>query len=94
MKLFDYKAAGLACIASGENDQPKTLRQGETGWIVPPCDEEELAKALIQLSTDHSLRRMLGVSARVEAENQHGWKHTTDKVEILLRNLIQSKEVQ
>ena len=38
LKIFDYKAAGLAIIASGEGDQPKTLQQGKTGMIVPPCD--------------------------------------------------------
>lgn len=84
LKLFDYKAAGLACIASGENGQPRTIMHGETGWIVPPCDVEELSTALIKLSTDHALRRKLGQNARLDAEKQHGWNHTTDKVEALL----------
>jgi glycosyltransferase involved in cell wall biosynthesis len=38
LKLLDYKAAGLATIASGEAGEPAVLRHGQTGWIVPPCD--------------------------------------------------------
>lgn len=88
LKLFDYKAAGLACIASGENGQPKTLGHAETGWIVPPCDVEALAAALRRMILDPTLRRSLGQAARFEAEAQHGWNHTTDKVEKLLQSVI------
>ena len=84
LKLFDYKAAGLACIASGENGQPKTLHHGKTGWIVPPCDVDELSRAILRIANDHSLRRTLGRSARIEAEAEHGWDRTTDKIEELL----------
>ncbi len=88
LKLFDYKAAGLACVASGENGQPKTLKHAQTGWIVPPCDVEELAAALRMLILDHSFRRSLGQAARIEAEMQHGWDRTTEKIEHLLKNVI------
>lgn len=94
LKLFDYKAAGLACVVSGENGQPRTIMHGETGWIVPPCDADELSKALIQLSTDHTLRRKLGQNARMDAENKHGWNHTTEKVEALLIKTKEKKDLQ
>ncbi|HWQ83751.1 MAG TPA: glycosyltransferase family 4 protein [Anaerolineales bacterium] len=92
LKLFDYKAAGLACIASGENGQPATLKHGETGWIVPPCDEEKLTQALVHLADQPELRRKLGQAARLEAENYHGWDHTTDKLENILENIIKMRE--
>ena len=88
LKLFDYKAAGLACIASGEDGQPATLDHGGTGWIVPPCNEEELTRALILLASQPELRRKLGQAARKDAEASHGWKHTVDKLEVLFDNLI------
>ena len=91
LKLFDYKAAGLACIASGEKGQPRTLLHGKTGWIVPPCDVDELTRALIHLSSDFELRRSLGRSARDEAEIYNSWSCTTEKVEALLTDLIKRR---
>ena len=76
LKLFDYKAAGLATIASGEGGTPHTLHHGTTGWIIPPCDEEALAEALISLAAHPNARRDIGRAARLEAENSHGWQHT------------------
>ena len=84
LKIFDYKAAGLACVASGLNGQPATLHHGRTGWIVPPCDEKALENALFQLSRDTSLRRNLGRAARLEAERNHAWSTTSRELECIL----------
>ncbi len=87
LKLFDYKAAGLACIASGEDGQPVTLRHGVTGWIVPPCDTEALCEAILHLASDRELVRRMGQAARLEAETCHGWEQTGEKVEQILQRL-------
>jgi glycosyltransferase involved in cell wall biosynthesis len=85
LKLFDYKAAGLAIIASGDGGQPKTLTHGVTGWIVPPCDEAALTAAIVQLGTDANLRRRLGQAARLNAEENHGWDQTARQLEKVFR---------
>jgi glycosyltransferase involved in cell wall biosynthesis len=89
LKLFDYKAAGLAIIASGENGQPATLEHGKTGWIVPPCDEEALTSAIWQLATDRPLRERLGQAARLEAEQMHAWKHTAQRLEQVFHKTLE-----
>jgi glycosyltransferase involved in cell wall biosynthesis len=80
LKIFDYKAAGLACIASGKDGQPKTLKHGVNGWIIPPCDRDALASALSEIVRNPSLRRRLGKAARIEAECIHSWRHTVDQL--------------
>ncbi len=75
LKLFDYKAAGLATIASGENGQPVTLVHNQTGLIVPPCDLSALTQAMLRLTTDQTFRRQLGQNARIEAEKKHSWRN-------------------
>jgi glycosyltransferase involved in cell wall biosynthesis len=80
LKLLDYKAAGLATIASGEKGEPAVLRHGETGWIVPPCDDARLAEAILTLSADRDLRRCIGQAARLDAEAQHSWRHTAEQL--------------
>jgi len=88
LKIFDYKAAGLAIIASGEGDQPKTLIQGKTGVIVPPCDLNALIQGLKLLIDDQPLRIELGKNARIDAEETHSWKKTGEKVEQVLRDVF------
>ena len=90
LKLLDYKAAGLATIASGENGQPAVIEQGRTGWIVPPCDEEALSRTIIELANNFDLRRKMGRQARLEAENQHSWKHTAGQLQDLFYKVLKS----
>ncbi|MAT44682.1 MAG: hypothetical protein CL609_20295 [Anaerolineaceae bacterium] len=88
LKLFDYKAAGLAIIASGENDNPKTLTHDQTGLIIPPCDEEVLIQALSHLLNDPQKRQKLGQNARHEAEQKHTWKMTGQHIDQVLRKQL------
>lgn len=88
LKLFDYKAAGLATIASGENGQPATLKHQKTAWIVPPCDEDALADAILRLSANGELRRQIGRDARAEAEKLHGWDHTARQLEHIFYSVL------
>jgi glycosyltransferase involved in cell wall biosynthesis len=81
LKLFDYKAAGLAIIASGENGHPISLIHGETGWIVPPCDQEALIESLRLLVLDQDLRIKLGQNGRVDAEKNNTWEKTANEIE-------------
>lgn len=81
LKILDYKAAGLPTIASGQEGQPPTLCHEETGLIVPPCDGAALQTAIVRLCADAPLRRRLGQTARLEAEQQHTWQHTVDRIE-------------
>jgi glycosyltransferase involved in cell wall biosynthesis len=89
MKLIDYKAAGLAIIASGEHGQPRVIEHGRTGWIVPPCDRDALYDAIVRLVSDAGLRRQMGTAARIEAEQLHGWSRTADQLDALFSRVVQ-----
>lgn len=88
LKLFDYKAAGLAIIASGQNGQPKTLVHNKTGLIVPPCDEKALISAMKILTQDHNLTATLGQQARFEAEAKHTWRHSAENIINILNQFV------
>jgi len=85
LKLFDYKAAGLATVASGRNGEPDVIRDGITGLIVKPCDEDELLRSLITVVSDRALRRAFGRRARIEAERMHSWRYTVASINTIIR---------
>lgn len=87
LKLLDYKAAGLATIASGAQGQPAVLRHGVTGLIVPPCDEAQLTEAILALSFNQEERRAMGRQARQEAEAHHHWRHTAQRLDMILQHV-------
>jgi glycosyltransferase involved in cell wall biosynthesis len=88
LKLLDYKAAGLATIASGQDGQPAVLEHGRTAWIVPPCDKEALCQAIVRLATDVELRQKMGQQARLEAEQIHSWRHTVQELEQIFCQVV------
>jgi glycosyltransferase involved in cell wall biosynthesis len=88
LKLLDYKAAGLATIASGQGGEPAVLRHGKTGWIVPPCDVDQLAEAILTLSADASLRWCIGRAGRIEAESEHSWRHTALQLQAIFAKVV------
>jgi glycosyltransferase involved in cell wall biosynthesis len=88
LKLFDYKAAGLAVIVSGQDGKPATIKHGETGWIVPPCDQDALCEAILMVSGNPELRRSLGRKARIDAEKHNGWDHTARQLDHLFKRVV------
>lgn len=88
LKLLDYKAAGLATIASGQDRQPEVIVHGSTGWIVPPCDEVALGDAIVHLSKNPKLVRKMGKWARLEAERFHRWKNTVVELENIFKSIL------
>lgn len=84
LKIFDYKAAGLACITSGLDGMPRSVVHGETGLVVAPCDSAALGAAILRLLNDPDLRRRMGRQGRLEAEVRHRWESTVERLESIM----------
>ena len=93
LKIFDYKAAGLASIASGEEGMPATLVHNETGLIVPPCDEGALTRAILELSNNLDRTWEMGRAARIEAEQLHQWRQTAENLEIIFTSFAIKSDI-
>ncbi|MEI9813674.1 MAG: glycosyltransferase family 4 protein [Acidobacteriota bacterium] len=88
LKLFDYKSAGLAVIATGKNGEPASIRAGITGTIIPPADANAFVAALRELHDNRGLAAKMGRQSRADAEQMHGWKHTAQSLERLFLTLV------
>ncbi|MCW2951135.1 MAG: glycosyl transferase group 1 [Conexibacter sp.] len=62
--LVEGMACGLPAIAVDAMGPADIVRDGETGWLVPPDDETALASALVAAANDADERRRRGEAAR------------------------------
>ena len=73
-KLFEYMAMGKGIVASNLDQIGEMLRHGETAWLVPPADVQQLADGIDRLVRDPRLREALGAAARRDALAEHTWQ--------------------
>jgi glycosyltransferase involved in cell wall biosynthesis len=57
-------AIGAPVIATGIGSHPVWIREGRTGWLVPPRSPAALGIRLAQVLDDHELARRVGTAAR------------------------------
>ena len=79
-KLYEYMAMGRPIVASAVGQIAEVLVDGESALLVPPDDPEALARAIVRLVDDTSLRARLGQTARRAAEESHTWRRNAERV--------------
>jgi glycosyltransferase involved in cell wall biosynthesis len=62
--LLEAMAAARPCVATAVGGTPEVMRDGETGWLVPPADPEALAGALADALARPEEARRRGAAAR------------------------------
>lgn len=83
--LLEAMAVGRPVVASATGDSPRIVRDGETGFLVPPNAAEPFAEALGRLLGDRGLRERMGARARAVAEVEHGLEPMVAGAEDYLR---------
>jgi glycosyltransferase involved in cell wall biosynthesis len=68
--VLEALAHGLPVICTPVGELPSLLEHGQTAWLVPPRQPDELARALERLVPDPALRRQLGLCGRALYEQQ------------------------
>jgi glycosyltransferase involved in cell wall biosynthesis len=71
--LVEAMACGLPPIAVDAHGPAEIVAAGETGWLVPPDDEEALAEALIEAANGDDERARRGEAAYAEARGRYAW---------------------
>lgn len=70
LTLLEASSFSLPVVASNVDGNVEAVADGETGILVPPEDPESLAKAVVTLLDDASLRRRMGVAGRRRFEQR------------------------
>lgn len=69
--LLEAMAAGLPTVTTHIGGIPDTVRNGIEGIVIAPGDIRGLVDALLRLSSDPDLRRLLGTQARARYEERY-----------------------
>ena len=77
--LLEAMAVGKPIVATNIEGYNSVLADGVEGLLVPPRDEEVLARALVSLLTDEPLRQQMGARARLKAM-EYSWEHIAQRV--------------
>jgi len=84
---IEAAACGTPSVASDSPGLRESVRDGETGLLVPHDDVDAWARSLRQLLEDRSLRVHLGDRA-VEHARRFTWEATADEIEGILRTSV------
>ncbi len=85
--VVEGMACGLPAVAVAAYGPGEIIADGETGWLVPPDDEEALATALSAVLTDPEERRRRGGNAAREAAARYGWPAIAGRLAELYEDL-------
>ena len=86
MVALEAMACGTPVIASRVGGLTFTVRDGETGYLVPEKDPKALAQKLALIVRDECLRRRLGRRA-IEVARSYSWEIVADDIEALYAEL-------
>jgi glycosyltransferase involved in cell wall biosynthesis len=71
--IVEAMACGLPALAVDAHGPAEIVDAGETGWLVPPDDEDALADALVEAVNDDAERRRRGELAYERARARYSW---------------------
>jgi glycosyltransferase involved in cell wall biosynthesis len=88
LALVEAMACGLPVIACASHGPAEIVRDGESGWLVPPDDEPALEKALVEAALRPDERRRRGQHAAVDARRRYGWSAIAAQVASVYENAV------
>jgi glycosyltransferase involved in cell wall biosynthesis len=78
--LVEGMACGLPCVAVDAHGPATIVDDGETGWLVPPDDEDALCSALVDVVNDADERRRRGEAAYHVARERYSWPALVERL--------------
>jgi alpha-maltose-1-phosphate synthase len=85
---LEAMACGTAVVGSRTGGIPEVVADGETGLLVPPGDDEQLAAALNALLADPDRARAMGQAGRKRAVAEFGWPAIAAQTAALYAELV------
>jgi glycosyltransferase involved in cell wall biosynthesis len=78
--LVEGMACGLPALAVDAHGPATIVDPGETGWLVPPDDEDALRDALVAAVNDPDARRRMGEAAYERSRARYSWPALAERI--------------
>ena len=83
LSLAESQYVGKPVVATNVGGVPDTVVDGETGFLVSPAEADTFAEKLLLLIEDDTLRKEMGIAAKVFARTKFSKQHEIDSLKQL-----------
>lgn len=90
VSVLEASACSVPVIASDVGGLGEVVRDGVTGFIVPPRDAEAIAERIEKLAEDLRLSEGLGTAGREFVKQYYEWKENVSRMEELYRKIVKN----
>jgi glycosyltransferase involved in cell wall biosynthesis len=92
--ILEAMRAGLPVVASAVGGVAESVKDGDTGFVVPQGDVGRLRSRLQQLVADSELRIRMGRSGRQRYERNFTLEHTVEKTLAVYHQIVDNHPVR
>jgi len=92
--LLEGMAAGLPVVATDVGGIGGVLKDGETGYLVPPGDPQALAAGCLKLIGDPVERKKMGMAANCHIQAHYSMDAMVDSISELYQTLLKERSAQ
>ncbi len=89
--LVEAQQHGLPVITTNVGGSPDRVREGVTGFLVPPGDVDALAAALDRLLSDPACCQEMGKAAARFAQETFTWEATGRRIATRIRSVLEAR---
>ena len=90
--LMEAMAASVPVLTTRIAGVPELVKHGESGWLVPPGDQQSLADSLAMLVEDADLRKRLGEKGRAKVALDFNIETEAKKLADIFRQVVVGEE--
>ena len=88
LSILEAMRAGLPVVASAVGGIGESVADGETGYLVPRGDVEQLRERIARLLADPALRTRMGACGRARYERDFTLEHSVDRTLAVYRDVL------